>query len=161
VEDTAWVAFEYLRGLNPPPDFIGYLLVWMDLLQLAYVASTFLAVAAMSRLLRGRAISNRVGRGLIFAGNSLAAVIVAGVACAVILPRQFDAVPAWAAFVASIPFMTTLLPFLLGLALLNEPTRPLPSTLPSTTDRATNAEREHIYAVPNPGRRAHPEGPTQ
>ena len=41
-----------------------------------------------------------------------------GVAAALLLPRDADLVPAWAAFVTSIPFMSTLAPFLLGVAML-------------------------------------------
>ena len=118
VEDKAWVAYEYLRGLTAPPDFMGYALVWLDLLQLAYVVCAFLGFAAISRLLRGQFITDRVGRIIQVAGNGLAAIIVIGVGCAAVLPREFDAVPAWAVFVAGIPFMTTLLPFVLGVALL-------------------------------------------
>lgn len=161
VEDTAWVAFEYLRGLNAAPDFMGYLLVWLDLLQLAYVVTAYLTVAAMSRLLSGHVISNGIGRGLQFAGNTLAAVIVIGVACAIVLPRQFDAVPAWAAFVASIPFMTTLLPYLLGLALLSGPSRLFSSqppdnslTIRQTPELAgTNPNTIYLQHFPPPGPR--------
>ena len=41
--------------------------------------------------------------------------------------RQLDLVPAWAAFVTSIPFMTTLVPFGLGLAMLNSRAASRPS----------------------------------
>jgi hypothetical protein len=154
VEDTAWVAYEYLRGLDQAPDFMSYLLVWMDLLQLAYAVSAFLAVAAVSRLLGGQLIWEGLGRGLRLAGNSLAMVIVAGVAFAVVLPGQFDAVPAWAVFVASIPFMTTLLPFVLGLALLRGSSRR--STVHPLGDSATL--HGHRSEIP---RRSYPEGVTR
>ena len=55
VEDHAWVAFEYLRGLEGSPDFVTYLLVWLDLLQLAYLATTYVAFAAVARLMKGTA----------------------------------------------------------------------------------------------------------
>ena len=110
VENRAWVAFEYLRGLDGSPDSMAYLLVWFDLLQLAYVASSFVAFAAIARLLRHPGI-----RG---GALGLAAVLVVGVVAAAALPREADLVPAWAAFVTSIPFMSTLPPFLLGVAML-------------------------------------------
>jgi hypothetical protein len=120
VEDTAWIAYEYLRGLGGAPDFMSFLLVWLDLLQLGYVATVYVCCAGLARLLRKQgAVSERVGRAVERAGHALAAVIVLGVALAAILPRELDVVPAWAAFVASIPFMTTLLPFVLGAAMLS------------------------------------------
>ena len=119
VEDTAWVAYEYLRGLDGAPDFVTYLLVWLDLLQLGYVATVYVCFAGIARVLRMRGdVSDRVGRGVERMGYALAAVIVLGVTLAVVLPRNLDLVPAWAAFVASIPFMTTLLPSILGAAML-------------------------------------------
>lgn len=120
VEDTAWIAYEYLRGLGGAPDLMSFLLVWLDLLQLGYVATVYVCCAGLARLLRKQdAVSERVGRAVERAGYALAAVIVLGVALAAILPRELDVVPAWAAFVASIPFMTTLLPFVLGVAMLS------------------------------------------
>ncbi|MET0865758.1 MAG: hypothetical protein ABWZ98_15620 [Nakamurella sp.] len=160
VEDTAWVAHEYLRGLYPAPDFMGYLLVWMDLLQLAYVVSAFLAVAAVARLLGGRAIAGGAGRVLRIAGNILAAVIVIGVALAVVLPRDFDAVPAWAAFVASIPFMTTLLPFVLGLAMLHSSARRFTSH-PPTESPAVPQIPELVGTNPTPFPSPTDKGPTR
>jgi hypothetical protein len=119
VEDTAWVAYGYLRGLDGAPDFVTYLLVWLDLLQLGYVATVYVCFAGIARMLRMRGdVSDRVGRGIERVGYALAAVIVLGVTLAVVLPRDLDLVPAWAAFVASIPFMTTLLPSILGAAML-------------------------------------------
>lgn len=120
VEDTAWVAYEYLRGLGGAPDYVTYLLVWLDLLQLGYVATVYVCCAGLARLLRKQgAVSERVGRGVERAGYALSAVIVLGVTLAAVLPRELDLVPAWAAFVTSIPFMTTVLPFILGAAMLS------------------------------------------
>ena len=120
VEDAAWVAYEYLRGLSGAPDFVTYLLVWLDLLQLGYVATVYVCCAGLARLLRMQgAVSDRVGRGVERAGYALATVIVLGVTLAAALPRELDLVPAWAAFLASIPFMTTVLPFVLGASMLS------------------------------------------
>jgi len=118
-EGTAWVAYEYLRGLDGTPDFVTYLLVWLDLLQLGYVATVYVCFAAVARGLRIRgSVPERVGRVVERAGFVLAAAIMLGVVLAIVLPRDLDLVPAWAAFVASIPFMTTLLPSMLGAAML-------------------------------------------
>lgn len=120
VEDTAWVAYEYLRGLEPSPDFMGYLLVWMDLLQLGYVATVYVFFACAARRLRAQgAVADRPARLVERTGIVLTSMIVLGVTLAAALPRELDLVPAWAAFVASIPFMTTLLPFALGVGMLS------------------------------------------
>ena len=120
VEDSAWMAYEYLRGLDGAPDFVTYLLVWLDLLQLGYVAAVYVCFAGVARLLWTRGIvSPRVGRVVERSGYMLAGVIVVGVALALALPRELDLVPAWAAFAASIPFMTTMLPTALGVAMLS------------------------------------------
>jgi len=119
VEDRAWVAFEYLRGLDGSPDFTVYLLVWLDLLQLAYLATTYVAFAAIALLLQRQGlVSHRSGTVVRGGAHALAAVLVIGVAAAAILPSDADLVPAWAAFVTSIPFMSTVAPFALGVALL-------------------------------------------
>ncbi len=119
VEATAWMASEYLRGLDPAPEYLAYLLTWFDLLQLGYVVTVYVAFAGLARLLQAHnEISARAGRGIEVSAVMLSAAVVLGVGLAAALPRELDAVPAWAAFVASIPFMTTLLPFGLGIALL-------------------------------------------
>ena len=123
VEDHAWVAFEYLRGLEGSPDFMTYLLVWLDLLQLAYVATTYVAFAAIARLMQGHGlVPDRLGAGIRTGAKTLVAILVLGVAAALLLPRDADLVPAWAAFVTSIPFMSTLPPFVLGVAMLRSRT---------------------------------------
>lgn len=119
VEDRAWVAYEYLRGLDGSPDFMSYLLVWMDLLQLGYVAITYVAFAGIARLLQADgSIGHRAGTGVARAAYALASMLVLGAVAAIALPREADLAPAWVAFVTSIPFMTTILPFALGLAML-------------------------------------------
>lgn len=119
VEDRAWVAFEYLRGLDGSPDFMSYLLVWMDLLQLAYVAIAFVAFAGIAGLLRAQgSISRRAGNVITRTACALASVLILGAVAAMVLPHGADLVPAWAAFVTSIPLMTTIVPFALGLAML-------------------------------------------
>ena len=121
VEDHAWVAYEYLRGLEGSPDFMSYLLVWFDLTQLGYVAVTYVAFAGIARLLqRGGSVSHRAGTVISRAAYTLASVLILGAVAAMVLPREADLVPAWAAFVTSIPFMTTIVPFALGLAMLRQ-----------------------------------------
>ena len=48
VEDNAWQAYEYLRGLPEGADFMTFTLVWLDLLQLVYVVMTYLAIALLA-----------------------------------------------------------------------------------------------------------------
>ena len=119
VEDTNWQAAEYLRGLDDTPDFMGLLLTWQDLVQLGYVVTTYLAAAALARLLRSEGeVSRRAGTALMRAAYALAGLLLGGIVLAVSLPREADLVPAWGAFATSIPFMTTLAPFGLGVAML-------------------------------------------
>ena len=54
VEDSSWVAYAYLPGLDTEPTFLGYLLVLFDLLQLTYVVLTYLGFGALASAL-GRA----------------------------------------------------------------------------------------------------------
>lgn len=116
VQDTHWSAAEYLTGLAGPPDFIGYTLVWLDLVQLGYVASAYLAAAALARLAGAAgALPPRTARLLTAGAGALAAVLTGSVLAAV----AFGNPPAAAlAFATSIPFMATLVPFFLGAALL-------------------------------------------
>jgi hypothetical protein len=117
VEDTNWLASEYLRGLDDTPDFMALLLTWQDLVQLGYVVTTYLAAAALARLLRSEGeVSHRAGTALVRAAYTLAGLLLGGIVLAVALPREADLVPAWVAFVTSIPFMTTLAPYALGVA---------------------------------------------
>ncbi len=140
VEDHAWVAYEYLRGLDGSPDYVSYLLVWFDLLQLGYVAVTYLAFAGIARLLqREGAVSQRAGTLISRTAYALASVLILGAIAAIALPREADLVPAWAAFVTSIPFMTTIAPFALGLAMLRS--RAAATPVPVGAARAETASR--------------------
>ena len=137
VEDTNWLASEYLRGVDDTPDFMALLLTWQDLVQLGYVATTYLAAAALARLLRSEGeVSHRAGTALMRTSYALAGLLLGGIVLAVALPREADVVPAWVAFVTSIPFMTTLAPFALGVAWLQG--RP-PS--PTQWERGSEATR--------------------
>ena len=131
VEDPNWLASEYLRGLDDTPDFMALLLTWQDLVLLGYVATTYLAVAALARLLRSEGeVSHRTGTAVLRAAYALAGLLLGGIVLAVALPREADLVPAWVAFVTSIPFMTTLAPYALGVAWLQRRNTTAPTTRP-------------------------------
>jgi hypothetical protein len=119
IEDRAWVAYSYLPGLDGDPSFLTYLLVWLDLVQLTYVVLAYLAFAALAVAL-GRAglLTAAMARGVAVAGSSLGALVMAGAVVALAAgagPLATGA--AWTSFVLTIPFMTTLLPHVLGVAL--------------------------------------------
>jgi hypothetical protein len=129
VEDSAWVAYAYLPGLDTEPTFLGYLLVLFDLIQLAYVVLTYLGFGALASAL-GRAgiLRARAARRIGLAGAGLAGVATAAAVLAGSVGPAVGTVAAWTAFVLTIPFMTTLLPGALGLALLRgRPADPAPS----------------------------------
>jgi hypothetical protein len=44
-EDRAWVAHEYLRGLQSEPSWMGFLLVWTDMTQVTSVLLSYFAAA--------------------------------------------------------------------------------------------------------------------
>lgn len=128
VEDRAWVAFSYLRGLEGSPDFWAYLLVWLDLLQLTYCVTAYLCFAGLATLLRREGlVSQGAGSNIARVSTAAGVAVVLAVVIAAVLPRSADLVPAWAAFVLTIPFMTTIAPFALGVAMLRHH-----STSPST-----------------------------
>ncbi|MFC8042553.1 hypothetical protein [Nocardia sp. NPDC057353] len=116
VQATHWSAAEYLTGLDGPADFVGYTLVWLDLVQLAYVASAYLAAAALA-LLAGAAGAVTARAARVSAGTAavLAALLIGAVLAAIAFGSETAAA---IAFGTSIPFMATLVPFALGAALL-------------------------------------------
>ncbi|MBL7495795.1 hypothetical protein I6A84_38490 [Frankia sp. CNm7] len=126
VEDTAWQANAYLQGLPGEPDPIAIMLVWLDLLQLVYVALAHLAAVALAiggrraGLLSKRAAGRVVLSGMLLVGvTTIAAVLgTAGAFDVPVLSEASDA-GATAAYFLTAPFMTTLLPFMIGIALLS------------------------------------------
>lgn len=118
VEARAWIADVYLRGLTEPPDFLSFVLVWMDLVQIAYVVLGYVAYALLASVaVRGRLLTRRAGRLISTVGAILAAVVmIASAASAWLEPVQ--TATAGTAFVLTIPFMSTFLPYLLGAAAL-------------------------------------------
>jgi hypothetical protein len=111
VEDRAWVANVYLRGLDGVPDTMSLLLVWLDLMQVAYVVLAYAGLAVAAG--RAGAVSARAATWIATVGWTATA---ATVLCAVLAP--VSVIAAEAAFVLTIPFMSTLVPALLGCALL-------------------------------------------
>jgi hypothetical protein len=138
LEDEYWVAAEYLRGLPADPDPLSYLLTWMDLVQLGYVATAYVAAAGLARLLRTEGVVGpRAGRVVERSAWAATGLLVGSVALAMALPRDLDAVPAGLAFALGIPFMTTGLPFALAVCAL--------WTARSTgTPRSADSERLHF-----------------
>jgi hypothetical protein len=110
VEDAAWWAASYLSGLDGEPGLMTVLLVWSDLTQLAYLVLAHAGFGALAAALGFRGVAR--------AGFGLAGLAVAGVAVAALAPGTAGAVGAWTAFVVTIPFMSTLVPYALGVALL-------------------------------------------
>jgi len=110
VEARAWMASEYLQGLDDNGNFMVLFLVWMDLLQVAYVVLTYLAMVLLTGSLhRAGRLTGRTARTLTILGGTLAGLTVVGAAIATRVPIGADI-----AFGLTIPFMTTLLPVLLA-----------------------------------------------
>jgi hypothetical protein len=118
VEERAWTAASYLRGLEGEPTYVTYLLVWFDLIQVAYLVLSYVSAAALAVAL-GRAglLAPRPAKAIARAGVALATLVVAGAAVAPV-DGPVGTVGAWTAFVLTIPFMSTLLPHLVGVGLL-------------------------------------------
>ena len=77
VEDRAWIASSYLRGLDGDPSFVTYLLVWFDLIQVTYLVLAYLAFAGLALgLRRTHALPARFARGIAVAGWILAALVL-------------------------------------------------------------------------------------
>ena len=122
-ENTAWVAYEYLLGLEQP-DPMSLLLIWTDLLQLAYVVTAHVCFGLIAYLLARRAVvPARWGRALGTVSLALAAAVTGGALLAITAPAGVDRIAAWMAYIASIPFMTTLVPWALGIAWLQHAAR--------------------------------------
>lgn len=118
VEGRAWMANVYLRGLSGEPGFMTYLLVLTDLLQLVYLALGFVGFGLLTRsAVRSHQLAARSGRVIATVALALAGVVLVSAASAAWV-GPVALVAAWTAFVLSIPFMSTLVPYLLGSAML-------------------------------------------
>jgi hypothetical protein len=116
VEDRAWVAHEYLLGLPGEPSWIEFLLVWTDMLQLAFVLLAYLTAAAFGgALVRVGWIGKTGGRVFVTLNLALALAMTAGL----ILVGSGSTAAAWTVFILAIPFMVFILPYFVGVALMN------------------------------------------
>ena len=136
VEDRAWVANEYLRGLQGEPTWMELLLVWTDMTQLAFVMLAYLATAAFAVASVKAGWLGKVG-GSVFAGLSLALALVETVA--IILAGGGSTVAAWTVFVLTVPFMVFVLPYFVGVVLIGRGGRAGASSEPepAVLDRVT------------------------
>jgi hypothetical protein len=103
--------------------------VWLDLVQVAYVVLAYLGFAALAVAL-GRAglLGRAVARPVAVGGWGLAALVPAGAVLALVPGAGLlTTVAAWTSLVLTIPFMTTLLPHVLGVGLLAEAGSPAAS----------------------------------
>jgi hypothetical protein len=120
VEGSAWTASAYLLGLPGEPSFVALLLVWFDLLQVTYLVLVYLGFAALATALgRTGHLRARTARALAATGSGLALLVTTAAVLAGALPAPVGAVAAEVAFVLTIPFMSTALPYALGVALLS------------------------------------------
>jgi hypothetical protein len=118
IEDRAWMAAAYLRGLDGEPTYLTYLLVWFDLVQVTYLVLSYAAAAALAvGLGRAGLLQARFATAVARTGAVLAALVCAAAIVAAI-DGPVGTVAAWTAFALTIPFMSTLLPHVLGVALL-------------------------------------------
>lgn len=115
VEDRAWFAHEYLRGLAGEPSWMAFMLVWNDMLQLAFVILAYLSTAAFGAALTRAGWLGRVG-GRVFVAFNLAPALAT--MTGIILAGYGSAVGAWTALILTIPFMVFVLPYFLGAALI-------------------------------------------
>lgn len=115
VENRAWVANEYLRGLQGEPSWMEFLLVWTDMLQLGFVLLAYLAAAAFGAALMRAGWLGKSG-GSLFVSLNLALAFV--VTIGIILAGGGNVVAAWTAYILTAPFMVFILPYFAGVALL-------------------------------------------
>lgn len=115
VEDRAWVANEYLRGLEGEPSWMEFLLVWTDMTQLAFVLLAYLSAAAFGAALMRAGWIGKIG------GNAFVALNFAlafAVGTGILLAGGGSVAAAWTAYVLTIPFMVFILPYFVGVALI-------------------------------------------
>lgn len=115
VEDKAWFANEYLRGLPGEPSWMEFVLVWTDMLQLAFAFLAYLSAAAFGAALTRAGWIGKAGGSVFVALNlALALAMTAGI----ILAGYGSVVAARTVFVLTIPFMVFILPYFLGVVLI-------------------------------------------
>lgn len=117
VEDRARQAHAYLQGPDGEPSPLALLLVWLDLLQMSFVVLTTWRRRPGGGVTACGWRAERPARALTGLGTGLAAAVVA-VAVLDCTPPGFGPTGAAVAFALSIPFMSLLVPAMLGAALL-------------------------------------------
>jgi hypothetical protein len=118
VEADAWMASVYLQGLPGSPEWMSFLLVWMDLLQVVYVILCYAAFALVTVVVARRGLLGRRSGTAIIAVATVLAGLVLTTAAVSAWVGPAGSISAWTAFVLTIPFMSTLVPYLLGAAIL-------------------------------------------
>jgi hypothetical protein len=122
-EADYWLASSYLLGVSGEPSWLAFLLVWLDMLQLAYLLLTYLSAAAFwLAVVRAGWAAQTGGRFAALLALLLALAIPAGALLAAVGVRP----AAMLVFVVTIPFMSTILPCFLGLALLRRGAAAIP-----------------------------------
>jgi hypothetical protein len=115
VEDRAWVANEYLLGLQGEPSWMEFLLVWSDMLQLAFVQLAYVSAAAFGAASMSAGWL-RKGGGSVFVGLNLALALA--VTAGILLAGVGSTVAAWTAYILTVPFMVFILPYFAGVTFL-------------------------------------------
>jgi hypothetical protein len=153
VEGRAWMANVYLLGLQGEPSFLTYWLVLMDLVQLVYLTLGYLGFGLIVRsAVRDRLVAPRSGRAIAAVSFVLGAVVLGSAAVAAWV-GPLGVFAAWTAFVLTIPFMSTLVPYLLGGAMLTgssaamQPSSTAPVQPPQDAAPATPASRVLLSRV--------------
>jgi hypothetical protein len=120
VEDRAWVANAYLRGLEGEPSWMELLLVWTDMMQLAFVVLAYLSAAAFGAAMVNTGWVGKAGGSVLVALNLALAFAVS---FGILLAGGGSAVAAWSVFVLTIPFMAFIMPYFVGVSLLRRGSR--------------------------------------
>jgi hypothetical protein len=123
-EAAARVAVGYVPGAAPAPSVLGYAIVLLDLLQVACVVLTFLGFGGLAVALgRAGGLSPFAARHISRAGYWLAGLVAAATVLPMVLPGTPHSMAMWTSFVLAAPLLSTLLPYVTGVALIGERAR--------------------------------------
>lgn len=143
LEDVAALP-NYLAGLPPDPSPLLILMAWMDVVLVAYVLLSYLAMAAFGiALIRAGWLGKAGGSVLAALGLAFVGSVVAGLSTG----SPFGV---GLAFFLSIPFMSTVLPYFLGVALVAA--RQMSSSARRATTATTTGRSSRRRAAVSPGR---------
>jgi hypothetical protein len=120
VEDQAWFAHKYLLGLQDQPSWMEFLLVWTDMLQLAFVLLAYLSGAACGAALRKAGWVGKAG-GYVFVALNLVAALFMTVG--IVLAGAGSIFAAELVLILTIPFMVFILPYFMGVVLVRRGSR--------------------------------------